>query len=340
MGFQSYNAEGTDNSNSEGKVDFNELNTYTIETAGLQEREVLTGYVSVICDLGTQEQEDAMVPFNGTEEDEAKAIAEKPLTYFEEGYDQDRKINCRMKRWPQAPRQAVAVAVDFPDIIIDKGQFFGESKPLPLRMWLGGQFYDGNNMICGRPTMLKIGKGSGVWSFDKKHLFHKMAVGAKIIGSNDAFMPERIDELLGQSFQFNVQIYMKANKGKEYYTEYCTFSSGLGRGVKPCELVTEPQLLQFFQPNDPEGVKELRAHIVNTAKKALNYEGSLFQKEVDEYRNGGGSTPQKSTSDEDDEGSQDYDEDVPDQTPSGESEFPEDDSMSGSSEPVDEDEPF
>ena len=35
------------------------------------------------------------------------------------------------KRWVQKPIQQVALVVDFPEILVDKGQFFGESKPLP-----------------------------------------------------------------------------------------------------------------------------------------------------------------------------------------------------------------
>ena len=262
----------------------------------MQEREVLTGYVSVICDLGTQELEDAEMPFTGTPEEEAEAIAKFPNTYFKDGYDFQTKKNCRMKCWPQKPQQSVAVAVDFPDIIVDKGKFFGESNPLPLRLWLGGQFYDGSSMVVGRPTALKVNKKLGDWSFDKKHLFHKMAVAAKLIGTNECFLPQRIGELLGKSFQFNTQVYMKPSKGKEYYTEYVTFSSGLGRGQQECELLTEPQLIQFFQPNKPEAIKELRAHVVNTAKKALNYDKSVFKSQVEELRGGNTSTPDKAPS--------------------------------------------
>jgi hypothetical protein len=196
-----FNARGVtkNESKSETAVDYDALNKYVVEAANLQERETLIGYVSSIVDLGLQEQEDAKVEFSGSSEDESSIIADKPDTYFETGPDEKGSVK-RWKRWPQKPAQAVAVSVDFPDIIVDKGQFFGNSKPLPLRLWMGGQFFiQGVGMVVGRPTMLKINKSSGFWSFDKKHLFHKMAVAAKLVKADEAFLPQNIDDLLGLS---------------------------------------------------------------------------------------------------------------------------------------------
>src|SRR5690606_20535851 len=161
----------------------------------LENRETLVGYVSMIVDLGTQEQEDAEVAFNGDEEDERKAIAEKPLTYFKDGVDPQTNKPVRLKCWPQKPVQAVAVAVDFPDIMVDKGQFFGESKPLPLRLWLGGQFYiEDGGMVLGRPTPLKYtnldkSRATKVWSMAQNSLPYKMAVAAKLVKNGEAFLP-------------------------------------------------------------------------------------------------------------------------------------------------------
>lgn len=318
----------------EGSVDFNELNKYVVETAGLQTKEVLVGYVSAICSLGVQPQADAEVIFVGTPEQEAAIIKEKPQNYFKDGYDYQTKQNCRLQCWPQKPQPAVAIAVDFPDIMVDKGQFFGESKPLPLRMWLGGQFYDGNTMVVGRPTVLKTSKDSNWKSFDKKHLFHKMAVGAKLIDSDGDFHPREIDKLLGLSFQFSAQIYFKKNKGKEYYTEVINFSSGLGRGQVSQELLTEPYVIEFFSENNEEAIKELRAHIVSTIKKATNYEGSVIQKNIEEYRGNKSSGDSDSSDDEPSNpaSNDEFDEEKEESTPES---SPETDDK-----PVDDDEPF
>lgn len=282
--FEVYGSEQKE-SNKTSNVDFNEINKCVVETAGLQDRETLIGVVSTIIDLGTQEQPDAEVVFTGDEEEERKIIAEKPLTYFKDGYDTESKKQVRFKCWPQKPIQCVAVAVDFPDIIVDKGQFFGENKPLPLRLYLGGQFYmEGSGMIVQRPTPLKVNKKLGDWSLDQKHLFYKMAVSSKLIKPGEVFKPQRISELLGQAYQFEAQVFFKESKGKEYYTEYVKYVGALGRGQSAPELDNAPMMIQFNKENDPSAVKELRAHVVNTMKRASNYEGSHIQKQIEEIR--------------------------------------------------------
>lgn len=280
MGFDSYGAGAKDSTNKK-EVDWDALNKYVVEAAGLEQPETVVGYVAGIVDLGTQEQEDAEVIFTGTAEDEADEIDDKPATYFKDGTDEKGKP-VRLKCWPQKPIQCVAVAVDFPDIVIDKGQFFGESNPQPLRMWLGDSFYMKNTgSIISRPTPLKINKSLGVWSFDKKHLFYKMALGAKLIKDGEAFLPESIDKLLGKAFQFTVNIFMrKGSDGKQYFTERIKFSASLGRGQVSPELVNDPFLIQFNRTNNAADLKQLRNHVVNTIKRAANYSGSVIEKEL------------------------------------------------------------
>lgn len=299
-------------------VRFDEINEHVVETAGLQERETLIGVVSMIVDLGTQKQPDAEVAFTGSEEDERMEIASKPATYFKDGLDPQTKKPVRLKCWPQKDVQAVALAIDFPQIPIDKGQFFGESKPLPLRLWLGDQFYNQatQKMVVARPTYLKINKKMGFWSFDQKHLLYKMAVAAKIIKPGEAFLPQDIDKLLGQAFQFEAQVFFKKGKdGKSYYNEYVKFVSGLGRGQSAPESSVKPLLIGFMDDNDPQAIKEVRAHVLNTCRLASNWSGSKLEKQVGEVRGistqaeqpkeapkpSGGATPQVPEDDFDDQ---------------------------------------
>jgi hypothetical protein len=116
-----------------------------------------------------------------------------------------------------------------------------------------------------------------------------MAVSSKLIGADECFLPQQIDQLLGKSFQFEAQVFWKENKGKKYYTEYIKFIGGLGRGQQEPELKTEPYLIQFNKENPEDGIKELRSYIVNTMKRATNYEGSQIQKDIEKHRSQGGS---------------------------------------------------
>lgn len=292
MAFEVYGAHKSDTP-SKSEVDFDALNRYVVETAGLQERDTVTGVISMIVDVGEQELPDAENTFTGTAEDEAAEIAKNPNTYFKDGFDQDTKKPVRLKCWPQKPQQCVAFAVDIPDIVIDKGQFFGDSKPLPLRLWMGGQYYlPGKGMVIGRPTPLKYTnldktRQTKVWSLAQNSLPYKMAVAAKIIKPGEAFLPERVDELLGQAFQFTAQVHMKPGRdGKEFYTEYVNFAAALGRGMTAPELPFEPMVVMFNADNDPEAVKNLRNHVVNTIKGANNYEGSKIKEQIEAVRGG------------------------------------------------------
>lgn len=287
MSFDAYSPSTSSSGEAKKEVNYEELNNYVVEAAGLQERETLVGVVAGIVDLGTQEQEDAEVEFKGTEEDEAAEIEKNPNTYFKDGFDPQTKKSVRLKCWPQKPIQSVAVAVDFPDIIVDKGQFFGNSNPMPLRLWMGGSFFmENTGMIIARPTPLKVvnlekdRNKKPVWSFSPLHLFYKMAVGAKLVKPGEPFVPRNIDQLVGKAFQFEAQVFFKENKGKQYYTEYIKFVGGLGRGQSAPEL-ENTFLVQFNQANDPEALKQLRNHVINTIKRAKNLNGSVIQKELE-----------------------------------------------------------
>lgn len=264
-----------------------------VETAKLEDRETLVGYISQIIDLGTQDIPDAEINFTGDAAEEAKIIAEKPDTYFTDGFDYETQQKVRLKCFPQKPQQCVAFAVDFPEILLDKGQFFegraeDMEKAKPLRLYLGGQFYTkADGMVVGRPTPLKYTnldktRKSKVWSLAQNSLPYKMAVGAKIIKNGEPFLPDRVDELIGKSLQFAAQVWLKTGKeGKEYYTEYVNYVGGLGRGQSEAEHLTTPQVIQFTADNDLQAVREIRSHVINTIKRASNYEGSKLQAQID-----------------------------------------------------------
>ena len=286
----SFDIENSAGESSDSKIDWDALNKYTVETANLQEPETLIGVVTGIVDLGVQELEDAEVVFVGTPEDEAALIAENPANYFKDGIDQQTKKRARLKCWAVKPQPCVAVAVDFPDILLNKGTFFGDkdAEPLPLRLWLGGKYYmKEHGSVVAQPTVLKptsLEKDRSkppIWSLAQNHLFYKMAVASKIVKPGETFNRTRIDEVLGHAYQFQVQIFLKEGKdGKEYLQEKIKFASGLGRGQVAPESEVEPFLIQFNKANNPEALNQLRSHVVNTIKKANNYNGSAIQKQL------------------------------------------------------------
>lgn len=295
MAFEVYADPKTQGKSKQVTVDFDKLNKYVIEAADLEEAAVVPGVISSIVDLGIQAQSDAEYVFEGTEEDEEIEQQANPAVRFEtraKFFDNGKWLeNVRVKIVPQRDVQSIAMAIDFPDIVIDKGQFFGESKPLPLRIWMGGQFYiEGSgmviqNVIALRETNLDTTRATQKWSLNPKGTLYKMAKSAKLVKDGEVFKASQIDQLLGTAHQFEARVFMKPAKGgKSYYTEQVKFVGALGRGQSVDVDSVATSLVMFNKENPENAIKELRAHVVNTIKRAKNYEGSVIQKQIEEVR--------------------------------------------------------
>jgi hypothetical protein len=284
MAFGVYSVNAVESTN-KVQVDWEALNKYVVETANIQGEEVITGVISGLIDVGVQKQEDAKMESDVAEEDEADFITENPNTYFETLYDYEKKEDVRYKRWPVKDQQAVVLMVDFPEIMLDKSPFFGgESDPKPLRLVLGGEFipYKGADKVAAKPiplTIRKNDKTNNQWSMPFNSTPYKMASAAKIVEKGAPFLPQDIDKLLGQALQFKVVV---GFNDKGYYTEKCAFAAGLGRNqTAPAYDQSIIHIVQFKHENTEDDLKQLRASVRNTMKKATNYVGSKVQVELD-----------------------------------------------------------
>ena len=292
MAFNTYGAEQSEKR--ESNVDYDALNKYVVDFVQAEQPETMIGVISMIVDLGTQKLPDAEyevdVEDKGLTVDELnekhkEAIESGKITKYDMAYDNGKQV---IKKFvPQKDRQAIVYAVDFPDIIVDKGEFFGQSNPQPLRLFIGGQFWDGEKMLVQNMIALKVKKdgnidGGKTWTTNPKSSLYKMALGAKIIETGKAFNPSRIDELLGKSLQFEIQVFIN---GKAYYTEKLKYVGGLGRGQQPLSL-DKTCIIEFNGDNDVEDLKQLRTHVVNTIKNATNYQGSKIQQQLENLNSG------------------------------------------------------
>lgn len=288
------------------EVKWDELNAHVIEAAGTANKaRTIPGVISGIYDLGEQEREDAEKVFTGSAEEEVKIKAEKPLTYFKDGKD-EKGNPARLMCWPQKAVQQVAIAVDFPQVIVDKGQFFGTSNPQPLRMLLNGEFSLSDGIrIVGRPysiseTKHDIGNNKSVWAFAKNNGLHKLADATEILDSNGLFTKNRIGELLGKVALFQFRVYMKPSKkdpSKSFFTEEIKLSGQIPEGIS-APAIPDGILhgVNLYGQNDLDAVKQLRLAVKNTIKRANNYEGSDIKVMFDaqETASGKQSVPQAS----------------------------------------------
>lgn len=279
-------------------IDWNALNDHVIEVAKTAKAaRSIPGVIVGFADLGEQNQEHGAEAFTGTPEEEAEILAKQledgvepsKRVYFEDGIDPQTKKAARMRRYPRKPAQQVAAFVDFPQAMVDKGQFFGNSKPLPLRLPLNGEFSvrgaDGKMVkIVGKPFTLKeinhAEKGEKpMWAFAKNSMLHKLADATGLLDDNGLFKKERVGELIGKVAQFKIRVYMKPGKGDaKFFTEEISLAGMVPEGV-PVPEVDESMLFltQVNGENDPEAVKQLRVSTKNTIKRANNYEGSAIQ---------------------------------------------------------------
>ena len=303
MGFKVTATATTSTNTDRPQVDFDQLNQYVVDAAECEQPETLNGVVVGIIDLGNQRLPDA--EYDVDSGDESLTVEELTDKYSEDiasgkisKFDIVKDWSVRpakevIKKFvPQKDRQCITYAVDFPDVMLDKSQFFGEkSEPKPLRLYFGGQYYNTfskkrmvQNLLPLKITNINNDRnGKPIFSLNPKSQLHKMAVAAKLINTGDAFLPDRVDELLGKTLQFKVQIGFNEKGDKKYYFEKMSFIGALQRKDKPFEDVST-FLIQMDEENDPEALKQIRKHLLNTMECATNFEGSALQKQLLEVR--------------------------------------------------------
>lgn len=283
---------GSNHSDSQGednkpKVDWVALNKYTVETADLQDGQVVVGVVSVLADVGNQKPDDACVVFTGTPEDEDAAIKAHPDTYFTDGYDKETNKPCRFKHWPRKEQPHYAMAIDIPSIKLNKGQFFGEDNEENMRVWFGGTFANKQDgRYISKPFSLKWTnldktRKTKQFSLASNSTLYKMAVEAGIIKKGECFEPTRIDELLGKAFLFNVKVYL--NDGG-FYTENVSLAGKLMKGQK-VEGEVKTWLISMDDDLSEEALQQLRSEVLNTMRRSSDFETSKIREKIG-YRNG------------------------------------------------------
>lgn len=300
------NAKTSTTNSDRPQVDYKALEDYIIETVDCEQPETLNGVIVGLVDLGEQAIKDSEYDVDsGDESLSVEELMEKYADKLAENYtgaDQfgkivkfdlayDSKLGKKVikKFVKQAPRQCVSYIVDFPSIIVDKGQFFGEeSKPLPLRMYSGGSFYNTfqkkelvQNLLPLKWSNINTDKsGKPIFSLALTSQLHKMAVAAKLVKTGEPFGPDRVDELLGKTLQFKVQV---GRNDKGYYFEKLGFVGAIQKKDTPYENINT-FMIQFGEDNDPEALSQLRKNVLNTIMNAINFKGDAIENQLKELK--------------------------------------------------------
>lgn len=283
MAFKTTGNAQTAGSTERKVVNYKALNEHLVAAAGGGKQRSLPGIITGIYDLGLQKLDDAAIQvtdgewlkrfpeYDGTPEGEQAVIAKagREDARFEvfEGN--------MCFRYKQKPVQQVAVSVDFPQIVVDKGSFFGDSKPMPLRLILNGEF----NRLVQKPFNLRSmnhnqGKpGAAKWALAKNSQLHKLADAAGILDTDGLFKAERLDELLGKVVQFQIRLFFN---DKGFYKEEIKIAGIVPEGLPHPELpegVTLALVEMWGDNIDKTAALEARACIKNHQRKALNFVG-------------------------------------------------------------------
>lgn len=275
-------------------INFEGLTAHVIEAVGCSEKpESMVGVISGVIDLGLQAQEDAKMKWSGTEAEEAEVLekerektGKEPLQYFEDIKDQKTGAMQRFKRWPVKPQRCVAVTVDFPDTLVNRGQFFDEAgvgEDLPYRGLLNNEFFiKGVGKVVGKPYSTREQKNDdGSWSLKNNTILFKMGQATSQLDEKGNFKPNYLGNLIGEAVMVNVHVYANDYDGKQYLNEKLSFGGPVPKVLQKSIPVLDDRfqyMVNFKGPQDEQALKELRQSVINTMTLAEDFIGSDVEK--------------------------------------------------------------
>lgn len=286
-----FNAGTPQSSENTSNIDFDALTKHVVEAVGCAEApESMIGIVSGVIDLGLQVQEDAKMEWKGTDEEkaevEAKAARGESKEYFEVVPHGQNNVPTLCKRWPVKPQRCAAITIDFPEVLVNRGQFFDEDKvgeELPYRGLLNNEFgQKGIGKVVGKPYSLREQRNDdGTWSLKNNTILFKLGQATKQLDEKGNFKPAYLGNLIGEAAMFNVHVYTNKSGDKEYLNEKLSFNGPVPKAmVKMIPTLDEKfmYMVNFKGEQDLEVLKTLRQSIINTMKQAEDFEGSDVQR--------------------------------------------------------------
>lgn len=268
------------------QIDFDALTKHVVEAVGCSEApESLIGIVSGVIDLGMQAQDPAKMKWTGDAASEAAELEKNDKQWFETLPD-DKGVPTRYKRWEVKPQRCCAITVDFPETLVNRGQFFDEDKvgeDLPYRGLLNNEFgLKGVGKVVGKPYSLREQRNDdGTWSLKNNTILFKLGQATKQLDEKGNFKPAYLGNLIGEAALFNVHVFTNEHGGKEYLNEKLSFNGPVPKALQKAIPVLDDKfmyMVNFKGEQDLEVLKTLRQSIINTMKQAEDFEGSDVQK--------------------------------------------------------------
>ena len=301
------NDAGRSQSTTKSSVDWDKINAEKaareaaiIEMLETQNESIsLSGVVSSYVDLGQQKRDDYQEVYDPNNDKHAEKLTKDSV--IKDLYNDKLGKVVPTLCTPSKPAKAFVLGIDFPQYMVDYG---GEIGQRPLRVFMGGKFFvknpdsaeDKKMAIVQDPMYMSENTNNpqGRWALPVNTKIAKMCVAAGLADKDGLVTKDEITKLLGKALQFELRIWNKLNtkKGTTHYTESIKFVGKLPKGM-PEPVLDEKSIfgVNMMSANDPEMIKQLRAEHKNTMKLALNWEGSVLQRELSELRNSNQQSP-------------------------------------------------
>ncbi len=284
-----FNAQTPQNNNEDRQnIDFEALSKHVVDAVGCSDKpEALIGIVSGVIDLGLQAQEDAKMEWKGDAASEAEELAKNDKQYFET-LPNEKGVSTRYKRWAVKAQRCVALTIDFPSVLVNRGKFFDENgvgEELPFRALLNNEFgLKGVGKVVGKPYSLREQRNDdGTWSLKNNTILFKLGQAVNALDEQGNFKPAYLGNLIGQAAMFNVHVFLNEHAGKQYLNEKLAFNGPVPKmmvdmGAVPTLDEKFMYMVNFKGEQDLDALKSLRQSVINTMKLAEDFAGSDVEK--------------------------------------------------------------
>jgi hypothetical protein len=277
-------------------VDWSGWAEHQIEVIGTQSKSRIA-IISGLVDLGVQEREPFQVPHDEAKPDQLKALEEGRAT-LGLGKHPKKKTQCEMIVIPQKPAPQLAIVLDFPEIMLNYGKFFGkEGKDefRPYRYVYGGEF----NKVLSSPssvTCMVNDKAECGASYAGTNMIAKFAVAT---GSVEGQLVEQtfpIEKLLGGVCTINSWVKVTEKGDNKYVNFGCKDPSPKHEMIPVPDVKVEPFGISFYEDNSEESLNNIKSFtfkaLRETIKKATDYDTKCTLKPWIEALEGGNTSNQ------------------------------------------------
>lgn len=269
-------------------VDWDAYTKHLIEVIGTETKSQVFR-ISGLVDLGEQERKPFEEPYDEGKKEHIEALSpeDKRGAKVVIGKHPKTGAQCEMISIPQRPAQQVAIVLDYPEIMVNYGKFFGkEDEFKPYREVYGGTFRlqgEGVNILARGISLncMKEPKAPSGYAYSKLNMISKFAtaIGKNPTGTLDQDFD--LGELIGGVGVITTGLKV-TEKGEKVYANFWAKDPSPKHEMIPVPEINVPMFgISFQGGNDPEMLKQLNAPTKETIKRAINYEGSAIQKELE-----------------------------------------------------------